>query len=404
MPGSLLSRYSPVPGASVPFCCVTRYCSRESFRIASSFLLNFRICFLHVGGIRSFLFQYSARRGMKISDDDLDRMEWNRPRGCSHMKIFVAGGTGAIGRPLLAELLAKGHAVAALTRSPEKAQALVEQGIEPALADVFDPEAVKAVVIRAQPEVVIEQLTALPRTYTRESMNAAAAFNTRIRLEGGANVLAAAQAAGVRRYLRQSIAFWAVPGLGLADEETPLAFDASPAVAADARVVTELEHRLLENPYLEGIALRYGFFYGPGTYFNPDGDVARQVRQRQFPVVGNGEGVWSWLHIEDAAIATARAAEQGNPGIYLIANDRPLAVREWLPAFAEWVNAPPPPHVSIESALEVGGADSVFYGTRLRGASNAKAKRELNFQPRPLEWIVDTAVAHTSSQVKREAR
>ena len=154
------------------------------------------------------------------------------------MKIFVAGGTGAIGRPLIAELLAKGHALVALTRSPEKAQALVEQGIEPAIADVFDSGAVKAVVSRAQPEVVIEQLTALPRTYTRESMSAAAAFNTRIRLEGGANVLAAAQAAGVRRYLRQSIAFWAVPGPGLADEETPLAFDASPAVAADARVVS----------------------------------------------------------------------------------------------------------------------------------------------------------------------
>ena len=163
------------------------------------------------------------------------------------MKIFIAGGTGAIGRPLIAELLAKGHAVAALTRSPEKAQALVEQGIEPAIADVFDADAVKAVVRRAQPEIVIEQLTALPRTYTRESMSAAAAFNHRIRLEGGANVLAAAQAAGVRRYLRQSIAFWAVPGPGLADEETPLAFDASPAVAADVRVVTEIERRLLES-------------------------------------------------------------------------------------------------------------------------------------------------------------
>ena len=125
------------------------------------------------------------------------------------MKILVAGGTGAIGRPLILELLAKGHSLVALTRSPEKAQALVGQDIEPAIADVFDSDAVKAVLSRAQPEVVIEQLTALPRTYTRESMSAAAAFNTRLRLEGGANVLAAAQAAGVRRYLRQSIAFWA---------------------------------------------------------------------------------------------------------------------------------------------------------------------------------------------------
>jgi nucleoside-diphosphate-sugar epimerase len=310
------------------------------------------------------------------------------------VKIFVAGGTGAIGRPLIAELLAKGHALVALTRSPEKAQALVEQGVEPAVADVFDPDAVKAVVSRARPDIVIEQLTALPRTYTRQSLTAAADFNTRIRVEGGANVLAAAQAAGVRRYLRQSIGFWAAPGLGLADEETPLAFDASPFVAADARIVTELEKHLLGSQNIEGIALRYGFFYGPGTWFNPDGDVARQVRQQQFAIVGNGEGVWSWLHIEDAAIATVAAAERGNPGIYLVANDQPLAVREWLPAFARWLNAPPPPQVSVEDVLSTTGADAVYYGTQMRGMSNAKAKRELTFQPRPLEWVSDIASAH----------
>jgi nucleoside-diphosphate-sugar epimerase len=302
------------------------------------------------------------------------------------VRILVAGGTGAIGRPLIAELLVRGHVLVALTRSPEKAQALVEQGIEPAVANVFDPDAVKAVVNRARPEIVIEQLTALPRTYTRQSLTAAAEFNTRIRLEGGANVLAAAQAAGVRRYLRQSIAFWAAPGVGLADEETPLAFDASPAVAADARIVTELENRLLGAKNMEGIALRYGFFYGPGTWFNPDGDVAKQVQHRQFPIVGNGDGVWSWLHIEDAAVATVAAAERGNPGIYLIANDQPLAVREWLPAFARWLNAPPPPQASVEDVLRTNGADAVYYGTRMRGVSNAKAKRELTFQPRPLEW------------------
>lgn len=311
------------------------------------------------------------------------------------MKIFVAGGTGAIGRPLIAELLAKGHTLVALTRTSEKTQALVNQGVEPAIADVFDPDALKAVVRRAQPEVVIEQLTALPRTYTRQSLSAAA-FNNRIRLEGGANVLAAAQAAGVRRYLRQSIAFWAVPGRGLADEATPLAFDASPYVAADARLITELEYRLLEHPNMEGIALRYGFFYGPGTWFTPDGDVAQQVRQQQFPIVGNGAGIWSWLHIEDAAMATVAAAEQGSHGIYLIANDQPLAVREWLPAFAQWLDAPPPPQISVEDALKASGADAVYYGTQMRGVSNAKAKRELNFQPRPLEWMVETVAAQAS--------
>ena len=312
------------------------------------------------------------------------------------MKILVAGGTGAIGRPLIAELVAKGHTVVALTRTPAKAQALVEQGVQPAMADVFDSDAVKAVVGRARPEVVIEQLTSLPKTYTRQSLTAAAATNNCLRLEGGANVLAAAQAAGVRRYLRQSIAFWAIPGRGLADEATPLEFDASPFVAADARLITELEHRLLGNPNIEGIALRYGFFYGPGTWFHPDGDVARQVRHQQFPIVGNGEGVWSWLHIEDAAIATVAAAENGNPGVYLVANDQPLAVREWLPAFAQWLKAPPPPRISVEEALTSSGPDAVYYGTQMRGVSNARIKRELNFQPRPLEWIADTFVAHTS--------
>jgi nucleoside-diphosphate-sugar epimerase len=302
------------------------------------------------------------------------------------VRIFIAGGTGAIGRPLTAELLGKGHAIVALTRSAEKARALAQQGIEPAVADVFDAEAVAAVVSRAQPEVVIEQLTALPRTYTRQSLTDAAEFNTRIRVAGGANVLAAAQAAGVRRYVRQSIAFWAAPGAGLADEDTPLAFDASPAVAADARIVTDLEKRLLGMRSIEGVVLRYGFFYGPGTWFHPDGDVARQVRQQQFPIVANGEGVWSWLHIEDAAIGTVAAAECGQPGIYVIANDQPLAVREWLPAFARWLGAPPPPRQSVEDVLRSSGADAVYYGTRMRGVSNAKARRELTFQPRPLEW------------------
>jgi len=311
------------------------------------------------------------------------------------MRIFVAGATGAIGQPLIAQLLAKGHHVTALTRSAEKAQTLAAD-VEPAITDVFDADSIKAAVIQAQPDVVIEQLTALPKTYTRESMSASAALNVRIRVEGGANVLAAAQAAGVRRYLRQSIAFWGIPGTGLAGEETPLAFDASPAVAADAHIVTEIERRLLEIPSIEGIALRYGFLYGPGTWFATDGDAATQVRQQQFPIIGKGDGVWSWLHIEDAAIATVAAVEQGNPGVYLIADDRPLAVREWLPSFAHWLKAPTPPQVSIEDALQMAGADAVYYGTQMRGVSNAKAKRELQFQPRSLEWLAEAAVPHIS--------
>ena len=308
------------------------------------------------------------------------------------MRIFVAGATGVIGRPLIAQLLAKGHHVVALTRSPEKAETLAKQGVEPAIADVFDADAVQAAISRAQPDVVIEQLTSLPKTYTPESMQAAAALNDRIRREGGANVLKASLAAGVRRYLMQSIAFWAVPGAGLADEETPLAEDASPAVADGSRTLNQLEHRLLETPNIEGIVLRYGFFYGPGTWYAADGDAAQQVRQQQFPIVGNGEGVWSWIHVDDAAAATVAAVDRGNPGIYLIADDRPLEVRLWLWAYAQWLNTPPPPHVSVEQALQISGADAVYYGTQMRGVSNAKAKRELNFGPRPLEWMVNTAV------------
>jgi 2-alkyl-3-oxoalkanoate reductase len=320
------------------------------------------------------------------------------------MRAFIAGATGAIGRPLMAQLLAKGHDVVALTRSPERARTLAEQGVEPAIADVFDADAVKAAISRAQPEVVIEQLTALPKTYTPETMQAAAPLNNRIRLEGGANVLAAAQAAGVRRYLRQSIAFWAAPGAGLADEETPLAFNASPAVADGTHTVAEVEHGLLETPNLEGIVLRYGFFYGFGTWYASDGDVAEQVRQQQFPIIGNGESVWSWIHVEDAAAATVAAVDQGSPGIYLIADDHPSDVGIWLPAYARSLNAPPPPQVSVEQALRVTDADIVYYGTQLRGVSNAKAKRELNFQPRPLEWLLETAVASASQQFQREAK
>jgi nucleoside-diphosphate-sugar epimerase len=211
------------------------------------------------------------------------------------MKIFVAGGTGAIGRPTLDQLLARGHHVIALTRTQERAQSLAAQGIEPAIADVFDAESVKAAITRAQPEVVIEQLTALPRTYSRESMNATAAINTRIRSEGGGNVLAAAKAAGVRRFLKQSMAFWGIPGAGLADESTPLSLDASPAVAADARLVLETERRLLQTPDLEGnrftlwLLLRTWHMVQPRWRCSATGAAATVSNRRQ----------WGWRLVVD---------------------------------------------------------------------------------------------------------
>lgn len=303
------------------------------------------------------------------------------------MKIFVAGATGAIGRPLIAQLLAQGYEVTAITRSPKSAQTLAAQGVEAAIGDVFDAAAVQAILSDFQPDVVIEQLTALPKTYTGESMSATAALNKRIRIEGGGNVLKAAQAMDVKRYLMQSIAFWGVPSSGLADENTPLALDASPAVAADARTVTTIEQRLLNTENLEGIALRYGFLYGPGTWFAPDGNGTKQIKHQEFPIVGTGTGVGSWIHIEDAAAATVSAVERGHSGVYLIADDRPLEVRQWLPAYAKSLGALPPPQLSVEEALRIAGADSVYYGMKMRGVSNAKAKRDLGFQPRSLEWM-----------------
>jgi nucleoside-diphosphate-sugar epimerase len=202
---------------------------------------------------------------------------------------------------------------------------------------------------------------------------------------GNANLLAAARATNCRRYVLQSCAFWYAPGPGLADETTPFAFDASPGIATGCRTYADLEAAAQESG-LHTVLLRYGFFYGPGTWFSPTGDVGEQVRQRQVPVIGNGEGIWNWVHIDDAAAATC-AALTADPGVYNVVGDQPMAQSAWLPAFAKFVGAPEPPTVSEEQALQNAGPDSVYYATKLRGASNHKAKAQLAFRPRPLEWI-----------------
>jgi 2-alkyl-3-oxoalkanoate reductase len=183
----------------------------------------------------------------------------------------------------------------------------------------------------------------------------------------------------------QSSAFWYAPGDGLADESASFAFDASAAVAAGARRYAKLEAAALATPGIAFVGLRYGFFYGPGTWFHNDGDMGEQVRQQRVPVIGDGQGVWSWVHIEDAAAATAMALEC-RPGVYNIVDADPTPQRVWLPAFARAVNAPAPLGITEEEAVAAFGPDTVYYATRLRGASNEKAKHELNFQPRPLEW------------------
>jgi nucleoside-diphosphate-sugar epimerase len=302
------------------------------------------------------------------------------------MRVLIAGATGAIGRPLIRCLKQDRHTVFALARSPESSHVVTQLGAEPVTADALDAASVKAAVDRTRPDAVINELTSLPRHYTPAEMRAAAERDRKIRIEGNANLLAALRDAGVRRYLVQSSAFWYAPGDGLADESAPFAFDASPAVAAGTRRYAELEAAASATPGIEFVALRYGFFYGPGTWFDNDGDMGEQVRRQRVPVIGDGQGVWSWVHIEDAAAATAVALEC-RPGAYNVVDADPAPQRVWLPAFARAVGAPAPSLVTEEEALAAFGPDTVYYATRLRGASNEKAKRGLNFLPRPLEWV-----------------
>ena len=276
--------------------------------------------------------------------------------------------------------------VFALAHSPASVRAVAELGAQPVPADALDAASVRAQLARISPDAIINELTSLPRHYTPAEMRAAAERDRKVRTEGNANLLAALRDAGVRRYLLQSGGYWYAPGDGLANESAPFALDASPAVAAGARRYSDLEAAAAGTSNVEFVGLRYGFFYGPGTWYSRDGDMGEQVRQQQVPVIGAGEGVWSWVHIDDAAAATAAALECP-PGIYNVVDGDPTAQRVWLPAFARAVDAPPPSQITGEEALAAFGPDTVYYATRLRGASNEKAKRELNFRPRRLEWL-----------------
>jgi len=302
------------------------------------------------------------------------------------MRILLAGATGAIGRPLIRCLREGGHTVFGLARSPESARVLAEAGAGAIMADVLDAVAVRAAIARVQPHAVINQLTSLPAHYTPAEMNAAAERDRKVKIEGNANLLAALNDAGVRRYILQSAGFWYAPGTGLADESAPFALKASPAVAAGAHTYAELEASASQTTGIECVALRYGFFYGPGTWYSSEGDMGDRVRQQRVPVIGTGQGVWSWVHIEDAAAATVAALECA-PGAYNVVDSEPTPQREWLPAFARAVGAPPPPTITEQQAMDTFGEDSVYYAMQLRGASNEKAKRELQFRPRPLEWL-----------------
>lgn len=303
------------------------------------------------------------------------------------MKIVVAGASGAIGQPLLDRLIEDGHEVYGITHSEERAQIIAIKGARPLILDVLDQDSAFSAFETIRPDVVIDMLTSLPKEYTPEAIRQAAEMDAKIRREGGSNLQEAAEKFGTKRYIVQSSAFWYAPGDGLADESEPFAFGASPGIAAGCHLYAEIERRVLQSPKIDGVALRFGFFYGPGTWFHKEGSVGRQVQKHQFPVIGKGQGIWNFVHIEDAAKAVA-AAVYCTPGAYNIVNYRPVALREWLPAFARYIGAPSPPSISEEEGQDTRGADSVYYATKLRGASNAKAKHGFNFEPKTFEWLL----------------
>jgi 2-alkyl-3-oxoalkanoate reductase len=321
------------------------------------------------------------------------------------MRVLVAGATGAIGRPLIHGLKQHGHSVFGLVRSAESTRTVTEIGAEALIGDALDAASVRTAIARVRPDAVINELTSLPRHYTPAEMKAAAERDSKVRMEGNVNLLAGMRESGVRRYVLQSSGFWYAPGPGLADESSPLAVDASPGVAASARVYVELESTASRVSEIDSVAMRYGFFYGPGTWYTKADDMGEQVRRQQVPIIGAGQGVWSFVPIEDAASATVTALECA-PGAYNIVDDNPSQQRVWLPAFASSCGAPEPLQITKEEALATSGADSVYYATRLRGASNEKARNELNFRPRPLEWLKAPVVSaqHDEPQPMRKVR
>jgi nucleoside-diphosphate-sugar epimerase len=301
------------------------------------------------------------------------------------MKVFVAGASGAIGKPLVRQLVAAGHEVTGTTRHPERAEEIRAGGATAVVCDVLDRAALEAAVKAAAPEVVVNQLTSLPEDFNPRKIDYGP--TNRVREEGGDSLMAAALASGARRYVTQSIAFiYAPEGDWVKDEEARPYEDAPPPFDAGARAMLGHERMVLGTEGIEGLVLRYGQFYGPGTYYAPGGSIAKQVSKRMFPVVGPGTGVASFIHVEDAAAATAAALDHGAPGIYNVTDDEPSPVREWLPLYAEALGAKPPRRVPTWLARLVGGRISVMFSVHLRGAANAKAKRELGWQPRYPSW------------------
>ncbi len=300
------------------------------------------------------------------------------------MRVFLAGATGAIGRRLVPKLLAGGHEVTALARSDAKASEVRRAGAVPAQGDAFDPEGLERLVVEARPDVVVNQLTALPAAVKPRKLAAYYAANDRVRREGGTNLLNAAISAGAKRIVVQSVAFWYAPGDGALDlkrESDPFYIDAPEPIGAAARTMEAVERQTLESG-LEAVILRYGFLYGPGTWYTRDGDVGRQMRQWRYPIVGKGDGVYSFVHIDDAVDATVAALQRAPEGIYNVVDDQPMTARESMLLFAKAIGAPRPMRVPTAVARIAAGKAVVTWMESLSGASNAKLTDELQWHPR----------------------
>lgn len=302
------------------------------------------------------------------------------------MRVFVAGATGVIGRSLVPQLRAAGHDVVGMTRSPERAGDLTEQGADAVICDAFDAAGVERAVAEAQPEVVVNQLTAIPNALDPRRFEEQFATNDRLQREGTRNLVHAAEEAGARRLISQSIAFAYAPADGLRGEDDPLFDDAPAPWGRSVAAVRAREEQTLGSEIVEGVVLRYGYFYGPGTAYAGDGSTAAMVRKRALPIVGGGMAVYSFVHIDDAAVATVDAVERGAPGIYNVVDDDPAPIREWLPEYAAALEARPPRKVPRFVARIVGGRLGVYMLTGLQGATNEKAKRQLGWAPRCPSW------------------
>jgi nucleoside-diphosphate-sugar epimerase len=303
------------------------------------------------------------------------------------MRVLLAGATGAIGKQLVPRLVKAGHEVHGMTRSESKQAMLAELGAVAVVTDALESDQVARAVGRARPDVIVHQLTAIgslnPRHFDRDF-----ALTNRLRTEGTDHLLAAGQAVGVRRFVAQSYGAWPYARTGgpVKSEDDPL--DATPAreMRETLAAIRHLEQTVLGARWTEGVVLRYGAFYGPGTSMAPGGEQFELIRKRRFPLVGGGDGVWSFIHIADAAEATVAAVEHGNRGVYNIVDDDPAPVAEWLPALAQQLGAKQPMRVPRFVGRLFAGEAGVVMMTEVRGASNAKAKRELEWRPAHPSW------------------